>query len=468
MVVRVICHINLIKGEEKMLKKLLFFALILLVVAGCSSQDSGTENDDSSKKVKLEIMMFEGGFGSDWVEKSADKYMKDHSNVEIELIASPDISKQLQPRVVAGDSPDIINPGPKFDIKALMNNGGLLDLSDYLDTPAYDSDEKWGDTFKPGQLVLQKDASHYGIPILFSTGYLWWYDQKLFNDNNWDVPETWDDLYVLNEKAKAEGISTFALPGQGPAYSLYGLYLPLVQRMGGFEAIESGFNLEKGAWKSEPFLNAAKEIAKMREEEGMFLEGSMALSHIEAQTQFFQRNALFAMAGTWLEGEMQDVIPEDFELTALNQAPWSDGPAEQQKAAPVSSGWGGGWYVSKDSDHADEAIDFLKFLSSQGEMSEMVSSRGLPSTIKGTDEAIQSDTLKTALNVIDEAEGLTYIPTAINDSYPEFTINITNQIQALLLGEVSPEEFIDYAEKQAETLRNDDSIEKVEYKFGEK
>jgi N-acetylglucosamine transport system substrate-binding protein len=117
---------------------------------------------------------------------------------------------------------------------------------------------------------------------------------------------------------------------------------------------------------------------------------------------------------------------------------------------------------------ADEAIDFLKFLSSLEEMSEMVSSRGLPSTIKGTDEAIKSDTLKTALNVIDEAEGLTYIPTAINDSYPEFTINITNQIQALLLGEVSPEEFTDYAEEQAETLRNDDSIEKVEYKFGEK
>lgn len=452
---------------KKMLKITCAFALSLALLVGCSNGDpktGGKKGGDSKEKVKLTMMMFEGGFGSDWVKKSAEEYSKENPNVTVEVLASPDIDQQLQPRVLAGDAPDIINPGPKFDIQGLIADGGILPLNDYVDTPAYKDKKAWKDTFLPGQFDLQKDGDTYGIPTIFSTGYVWWYDAKLFRDRGWEPPKTQEDLYKLKQEAAKEDISVFALAGKAPGYYFYGMYLPLVQRIGGVEAIEDGFNLKEGAWESDAFLKAAEEAAKMREQ-GLFLDGTMALTHTEAQTHFFQRKALFVMAGTWLEGEMQDVIPEDFELTALNHPAWPDGAKGEQQVAPVSSGWGGAWYVSKDSKHPDEAVDFLKYLSSKEVLAKMVADRGLPATVSGTEDSIKSDALRSALDVIDEAKGKTYTPTATNDTYPEFTNNLINQFQALMLGDISPKEFTSYAEKQAKKLRKDDSINKVEFEF---
>ena len=173
----------------------------------------------------------------------------------------------------------------------------------------------------------------------------------------------------LKEKADKEGIAVFAVPGKHPGYYFYGSFMPLVERIGGKQAILDAFNLKEGAWQSDAFIEAAKETQKMVNE-GIFLEGTFGLSHTEAQTLFFQRKALFVTAGSWLEGEMADVIPEDFKLRAINQPAVSTGSGEQ--LAPVSTGWGGAWYVPSGAKNKDETVKFLKFLSSKEEVEKMV------------------------------------------------------------------------------------------------
>ena len=326
---------------------------------------------------------------------------------------------------------------------------------------AFDSDEKWIDTFEAGQFNLQKEGKTYGIPTIFSPGYIWWYDEKLFEDNGWELPKTQEDLYELKEKADKEGIAVFAVPGKHPGYYFYGSFMPLVERIGGKQPILDAFNLKEGAWQSDAFIEAAKETQRMVNE-GLFLEGTFGLSHTEAQTLFFQRKALFVTAGSWLEGEMADVIPEDFKLRAINQPAVSSGSGEQ--LAPVSTGWGGAWYVPSGSKNKEETVKFLKFLSSKEEVKKMVKSKGLASVVKGTDEAIESEALKSALKVLQDANG-SYAPTAINDSYPELIGNIMNVYQSLVLGEITPEEFAEQAEKFAEQTRNDSNIEKVEFSW---
>lgn len=456
------------------MKKLLILMMaVTLVLAGCSSGSNNGSSGDSNAggsaspdskpsgdKVTIEVMMFEGGFGSEWVKNSAKQYMDENPNVTIEIQASPDIHQQLQPRFLSGDVPDLFNPGPSFDIMGLVDSGNVLELDEYLNEKAYNSDEKWLDTFQQGQFNLKKNGHYVGIPTIFSSGYVWWYDQKLFEDNGWELPETWDDLYELKKSAEEKGIAVFAFPGKYPAYSFYGYYMPLVQRIGGKQAILDAFNLKEGAWNSEAFVKAAEEASKMVKE-GLFMEGSAALSHTEAQTLFFQRKALFATAGTWLEGEMKDVIPDDFVLRAMNHPAWNPGGPEQN-LAPVSTGWGGAWYISKKSDNHEETVKFLKFLSSKEQVAEMVKTRGLASIVQGTDEAIQSESLKSALNAMAGAED-SYAPTAINDAYPELINNIVNQYQALLLGESTPEQFAEYAEKKAAEVRADSSVEKVTF-----
>lgn len=437
-----------------------FVGLMLVFLIACGSDgekakedNNGNDSSSQEEQIELSIMMFEGGFGSEWVKKSVEEFEEENPNVTIDLIASPDIDQQLQPRVVSGDAPDIINPGPNFDIQGLIENEGVLPLDSYVETPAYNSDELWRDTFVQAQFNLEKDGKVYGIPSTFATSFIWWYDEKLFEDHGWEVPTEWEDLYELKELANAEGIDVFSLPGLRPDYYFQGLYIPLVQKIGGLEAIEAGLALEEGAWSSEPFLKAAEESVRLIEEE-MLLDGTMALNHIESQTQFFQRKALFVMSGTWLEGEMQDIIPDDFKLRSLNQPARPEGPAEEQKAVPVSSGWGGGWYVSSETEHEDVAVAFLKHMTSKESQADMVSSRGVASTVIGTEEAIESESLLSAIDLIESAEGYSYSPTVLYDNYPEFARNVENQFQGLMLGDVTVEEFVDYAEAEAKRIRN--------------
>jgi N-acetylglucosamine transport system substrate-binding protein len=451
-----------------MMKRLSLLLLTLVLLSGCTAPWANTEPDkkgnDESKgtdKVTLDVMMFEGGFGSEWVKESAEKYMQENKNVTINVTASPDIHQQLQTRFLSNDVPDLINPGPSFDIKGVIRDGMIASLDEALASPAHNGDGKWIDTFEQGQFNLKRDGKTYGLPTIFSPGYVWWYDEKLFEDNGWELPKTTADLYKLKDQAAEKGIAVFSVQGKHPGYYYFGHFLPLVQRIGGKEAIEDAFNLKEGAWKSDAFVQAATEMQKWVKE-GMFLEGTFGLTHTEAQTLFFQRKSLFVTAGSWLEGEMKDVIPEDFKLRAINQPMWDGGKGE--KLAPVATGWGGAWYVTEGSDEKEETIKFLKFLSSKEEVAKMVESRGLASVVKGTDEYIKSEPLKSTLQIVQEADG-TYPPTAINDSYPELTANINNIFQSLMLGEMTPQEFTEKAEDFAKKTREDKNIEKAEYKW---
>ena len=93
--------------------------------------------------------------------------------------------------------------------------------------------------------------------------------------------------------------------------------------------------------------------------------------------------------------------------------------------------------------------------------------RGLASTVIGTEDKIESESLASSIEILKNANGKTYLPTGINDSYPELANNIVNQIQGVLNGDVTPEEFVEYAESKAAEVREDSSITKVEMNWGE-
>lgn len=453
------------------MKRLIILLVFILLLSACGTNsgkseepNKDTDKNESEKQGEISLMMFEGGFGSDWVKRAAEEYEKMNKGVKINITASPDIATQLQTLFISGNVPDIMNPGAEVDIQGLINGGEIAILDDYLTEPSFDDKEvTWKDSFIPEQFKLQKDGKTYGIPTVFGAGYLWWYDAKLFRDNGWDVPETWDELAQLKSKAAEKGIAPFALQGQHPGYYFYGLYIPLLQKIGGVDAVLDAFNLKEGAWESDAVIEAAQKIADLNTE-GYLLDGTLSLSHTDAQTQFFQRNALFTTAGTWLEGEMQDVIPADFELRAMNQLGWDGQSEEENNAAPITSGWGGAFYIPTKAKNPELAADFLKYLSAKESVYKMME-RGLASTVKGTEEAIESEALASSLEVIKNANNKTYLPTSINDSYPELANNLLNELQGVINGSVTAEDFAKYAEEKAEQLRNDSSIDKVEFNW---
>ena len=79
---------------------------------------------------------------------------------------------------------------------------------------------------------------------------------------------------------------------------------------GGMETLNKILNYEEGAWRAEPVRKALEVFIKIAEG-GHLLNGTVAMNHTQAQTEFLKGNALFLPCGNWIEAEMKDAIPKE-------------------------------------------------------------------------------------------------------------------------------------------------------------
>ena len=58
------------------------------------------------------------------------------------------------------------------------------------------------------------DGKTYLMPMFYGPGGLF-YNKGLFEEKGWEVPETWDEMWELGEKAKEDDIALFTYPTAG-------------------------------------------------------------------------------------------------------------------------------------------------------------------------------------------------------------------------------------------------------------
>src|SRR6056297_2169517 len=85
-----------------MMKKIMIVGLLIMMIslAGCN----GTSDDSQV----LQIDFAEAGYGRAWLENTADAFMEENPDVEVELNGNPNMTQNAGPRIESGrDLPDI-------------------------------------------------------------------------------------------------------------------------------------------------------------------------------------------------------------------------------------------------------------------------------------------------------------------------------------------------------------------------
>ena len=88
------------------------------------------------------------------------------------------------------------------------------------------------------------DGKTYAAPMFYSPWALF-YNARLFEVNRWDIPTTWDDMWVLAEKALAENIYLFAYY---EAEDMAAFMCALMYSIGGADFYNAVVNGEDGVW----------------------------------------------------------------------------------------------------------------------------------------------------------------------------------------------------------------------------
>ena len=194
---------------KKVTAVLLAGAMIASMMTGCGSKDSGNDKKAEGKtedgKTVLKFEAFAGGNGTEIWEKIAEAFEKENPDVDVELHTSSELDKDLQKDFQNGDIPDVVyyNLGQASGFtENMLKEKAIADISDVFDDEL--KSKLVNGITENAAAQPYGDGKVYLAPIVYTpTGF--WYNKTLFEGENkkYDLPETWDDFFALNEQAKA-------------------------------------------------------------------------------------------------------------------------------------------------------------------------------------------------------------------------------------------------------------------------
>ncbi|MGI8904990.1 MAG: extracellular solute-binding protein [Candidatus Sumerlaeaceae bacterium] len=408
-----------------------------------------------AEQITLEAAAFKGGYGIDFYEKCAREFEKIHPNVKINLWGSPRVWDQLTPRFAAGMAPDIIYPGWGTNVWALIFEGQLLKLDKYLAAPALNSQKPWHDTFLKSFLDTGSHrGSYYTLPYEFGT-FGWWYNKKLFRKHGWAVPRTYDELLSVSALIRKEHIAPVTFTGRYPQYMLDGFIWPWVHSEGGEQALKRIDELTTGCWQQPAVLKATRTFLQMKNR-GYFQQGAIGMTHIESQMEWLVGRAAMIPNGTWLYTEMKKMLPPGFEMEFMLCPVFAEGKGDP--SAVTVSYDGKGWCVSSTCKHPDEAVEYLRYITSAEKAREFMVQKGTLVAIRDVGEEYVPGHLKEVQRTIKAAKTSYSIHYA--DWYPELGTAVQNALRDLYNDLLTPEQFSQRLEKTWAATRNDPNRKK--------
>ncbi|MGN1332354.1 MAG: carbohydrate ABC transporter substrate-binding protein [Lachnospiraceae bacterium] len=325
---------------KKAISTLLAAGMCLAVLAGCgepTSSDSAlstgmaTENTDTAEgsaapedaaaadqfeNKKLNIAVFEGGYGPDYWNEIVDKFEAAYPGVQVEMQISPSIGDVIRPQIVAGNVPDFIVMNDNDStglIASMIKEKGLMDLTDVFEGPGLDDDTLLKDQVNEGILETAKcqpygDGKIYLAPFNSSPMGLV-YNKTLFKEMDYELPTTWDEFFALGDQAKKDGYALMTYAGIYPGY-MESLLWPALASATGIDNTNDISSYVEGTYSTPEAMKVLENIARIGTD-GYLLEGTAALNHTQSQTEMMLNKCLFIPNGNWMENEMAEAPRAD-------------------------------------------------------------------------------------------------------------------------------------------------------------
>lgn len=440
-----------------MLKKVWFLVSLVLVMslllASCASpaaptaapSEGGAAPVQEEKAKDVTIRFFHK-----WPEPEQLDYYnfviaefnKTHPNIKIEMEAASDEAYKDKIRILmaSGDVPDIyFSWAGEFSWK-FARAGQALDITDAL------MNSDWKDKIVLSAVEPYKvDGKVYGIPMRINAKFMV-YNKDIFEQLGLSVPTTWDEFLAVAEALKAAGITPISFGNEFPwasAHYVGDLNAKLVNP----DVLKADYLLtaEPDALFTDPGYVEALTRFKLLGDMGYFNDGSNGISHSNARSAFMAGKAgMF-----YLELEEFVTVNKEFQNFGFFEFPSGTGGQGDQK---LLTGAPDGFMIYGKTEHPEEAIEFLKFVTSPEMGYEYVKQLGIPSAAVGAVTPENALPLVVdGVNAINNASGMAlWMDTDMNIKIVEVYLP---GMQALLTGSKTPEQVMQEVHDIAVTVQ---------------
>lgn len=457
--------------KKKLIASLLAAVLTVSTLAGCggssgnssqtnagsqtettqntAAQDTGSTKDTGSAQEAAEtaggdvtIRLFSNlpdrKNGQGLVEQMIiDEYMEANPNVKIEVEALDEEAYKTKFKAYAmSGMPDVVSiwGQPSF-LDEVLDAGVLAELNeaDYADYK-----------FIAGSLEgFKKDGKLYGLPRNTDI-MLFYYNQKMFEDNGWAVPTTYNELLDLCKTIQGAGITPVAMDG-GDGWPMACFLTDILVKVAGTDYAEVVRKAIAAGDFTAPEIREATQILVDSAAAGMFQTGYDSQDYGTTMNLFTNGQAAMYCMGSW-DCSMalnEDILPEIRDnIRAFTMPVVEDGKGG---AKDIAAWNGGGYAVSAGSAVKDEAVKFLNYMYQPDKLSKYGWENGVGMSAQDQTEYLtgnETELQKQVMDILKEATSVSGTP--INDCGPSvFKTTIENEIQGVSNGYTSVDDFLE-------------------------
>lgn len=354
-----------------------------------------------------------------WQEQ-IEKFNEEFPDIQVtnEVLPWADRDTALSSAIAGGVAPDIVYMIPN-EIVQYQAQGALAPLQDFLVTDGY-----FDNALEYGNI----DGDQYSAPILMSVVPTTCNGQ-LLDQLGAEVPTTWDDLLELGETAKAEGLYATQL-AFNPDQAMDMAFLPYVQQAGGSTFDDDG----NPTLDSPEVLEAVEFLSSLAENEYINIDDSVTAVQTE-QSGIAQGTVVCEMA----------------QGAGIMEPYWGD---DRRVGPPLtnveSAGYGtiGSFTVLEGSEEKEAAAVFINWVTQDEQLTAIHEfSNFYPP--KETSETVMEDGSPEAI----AGESLDVVTPGVQDpNAREVNSVILSEMQAVLLGQKTPEDAVAAMQSQAEDI----------------
>lgn len=430
-----------------------------------AEQATGTKSADNplgiDPKAPVEVVIFDGGLGTKYAtDVDTPIYTKKWPESKVNYSATQEISTVVQPRLNAGDAPDMINnSGAKMmDFGAIVAAGQAQDLTDLFAAPSFDIPGKTvAETLVPGAI---EQGTYSGKPYAVNYAYTvfgLWYNKALFAKNSWTVPTTWAEFTALCDQIKAKGIVPFGYAGANAGYYMVRALLTSAGKIGGEQALKDIDNLKAGAWTAPAVLEAAKAWGEIGNK---YLDKSfLGLKHTEVQLRQNQDKVAFYPCGSWLENEQAKDTPPGFEY-AVAAYP-SVTASDALPATALNAAAGEIYFASSKGKNPRGGMEYLRVMLSKEAALEFTKLTKSLTVVAGAADGVEiSPGLTSANDAINKAGKDVFMGYLFDTWYKKLHDESLSAVNDLMFKGGDAQKFCDRMEAAAQAIAKDSSVQK--------
>ncbi len=287
-----------------------------------SEQSSGEEANyenglPKNEKVTLKVGLLESGYGREWFDYAVKLFTDKYPNVKFDITASPKIGDLISTKASAGNDDDMFDLFYGATWTEYVNANKLEPVTDIFEMSPDDAPgQKLNDLIVPGFNDPEKyyKDNAWVFPIANYVGGMF-FDQKLFDENGWNKnPKTYDEFIQLCEAIMSKGIDPIVYAGlYNYAQFAFDTKIFEIADENGNKQFRNDFEYFNGPQNTSPEnIEVYKRLYDMGKK-GYISKKSVGMNHTQSQMLVLQHKAAMVPSGDWIENEMKESAPDDFQ-----------------------------------------------------------------------------------------------------------------------------------------------------------